>query len=306
MNIMESLNEALRAVITFVPKFLAFLVILLIGWLIAKGLRKLVGIALERLNFNRAVERGGIKRALERSKYDAAGLVGALVYYGVLLIALQIAFGVFGPNPVSALLSAIVAWLPKAIVAIIIVVVAATVGRVLADLVGSALGGVSWGTFAATFVHIFVVALGVIAALGQIGVATLVTAPVLIAVLATVGGVLVVGVGGGMVRPMQQRWERWLSRAEQELPTARDQVRAYQRGREDATRAQQPAAGQHAAGQHAAEQPTSQMAGRPGSMSGTVPSGPPPGQAPPPPPGQVPPGYSGGQTPPGYQGPAPT
>lgn len=62
MNIMESLNEALRAVITFVPKFLAFLVILLIGWLIAKGLRKLVGIALERLNFNRAVERGGIKR----------------------------------------------------------------------------------------------------------------------------------------------------------------------------------------------------------------------------------------------------
>lgn len=215
------------------------------------------------------------------------------MYYGVLLIALQIAFGVFGPNPVSALLSAIVAWLPKAIVAIIIVVVAAAVGRVLADLVGSALGGVSWGSFAAKFVHIFVVALGVIAALGQIGVATLVTAPVLIAVLATIGGVLVVGVGGGMVRPMQQRWERWLSRAEQELPTARDQVQAYQHGREDATRAQQPAA----------EQPTSQMAGRPtppaGSMSGTVPSGPPPGQAPPPPP-------PGGQVPPGYQGPAPT
>lgn len=314
MDIMESLNEALRAVITFLPKLLAFIVILLIGWLIAKGLRKLVGIALDRLNFNRAVERGGIKKALERSKYDAAGLVGAIVYYAVLLIALQIAFGVFGPNPVSALLTSIVAWLPQAIVAIVIIVVAAAVGRVLGDLVGSALSGVSWGSFVAKFVHVFVVALGVIAALGQIGVATLVTAPVLIAVLATVGGVLVVGVGGGLVRPMQQRWERWLSRAEEELPAAREHVQAYQRGREDATRAQEPVTGQHTA-----QQPTSQTAGQPappaGSMSGTVPSAPPPGQAPgqtqrqapppPPPGGQVPPGYSGGQTPPGYQGPAP-
>ena len=42
-----------------------------------------------------------------------------------------------------------------------------------------------------------IVGLGVIAALNQIGVATTVTTPVLIAVLATGGGVIVVGVGGG-------------------------------------------------------------------------------------------------------------
>ncbi|MFC4003135.1 hypothetical protein ACFS2C_15150 [Prauserella oleivorans] len=238
MNITESFNEALRSVITFLPKFAAFLVILVIGWLVAKALRKLVDVVLERLNFDRAVERGGIKRALERSKYDASDLIAAIVYYAVLLLTLQLAFGVFGPNPISSLLAGIVAWLPRALVAIVIIVVAAAIANAVKDLVGAALGGFSWGNFVARVTQVFIVALGVIAALNQVGVATAVTTPVLVAVLATVGGILVVGLGGGMVRPMQQRWERWLNRAEQEVPEAKSQTEAYQRGREDAMRAQ--------------------------------------------------------------------
>lgn len=54
------------------------------------------------------------------------------------------------------------------------------------------------------------------AALNQIGIATAVTTPILVALLGTIGGVIVVGVGGGLVRPMQRRWEQWLSRAERE------------------------------------------------------------------------------------------
>ena len=72
----------------------------------------------------------------------------------------------------------------------------------------------------------FIVGIGIIAALNQIGVATTVTMPILIAVLATIGGILIVGVGGGMVRPMQQRWERWLGRAEQESTILRERVQA--------------------------------------------------------------------------------
>lgn len=237
MNITESWNNAVDAVITFLPRFAAFLVILLIGWLVAKALRKLVDVVLERVGFDRAVERGGVRRALAQSKYDASGLIATLVYYAVLLLALQMAFGVFGPNPVSDLLSDIVAWMPQAVVAVVIVVVATAVASALGDLVGSALSGLSYGRLVARIVQIFVIALGVIAALNQIGVATSVTTPVLIAVLATVAGVIIVGVGGGMLRPMEQRWERWLSRAERELPEARSRSEAYQRGREDAVRA---------------------------------------------------------------------
>ncbi|MGW6441946.1 membrane protein [Lentzea sp. NPDC055074] len=237
MDFGQGLTDAWRAVATFVPKLAAFLLILLVGWFVAKAVAKLVDKVLERVGFDKLVERGGIRRMLANSKYDASDLLAKLVYYALLLITLQIAFGVWGPNPVSELLTGIVSWLPKAAVAIIIVVVAGAVASAVKDFIGGALGGLSYGRVLANIASIFIWALGIIAALNQIGVATTVTTPVLIAVLATVGGILVVGVGGGLVRPMQQRWEGWLGRAEQELPQAQAQAEAYQRGREDAVRA---------------------------------------------------------------------
>lgn len=243
MDIEQSWNDALDAVITWLPRFVAFLAILVIGWLVAKALRKLVDVVLERVGFDRAVERGGVRRALAQSKYDASGLIATLVYYAVLLLALQMAFGVFGPNPVSDLLSDVVAWLPQAVVAVVIVVVATAVASALGDLVGSALSSLSYGRVVARIVQVFVIALGVIAALNQIGVATTVTTPVLVAVLATVAGVIIVGVGGGMLRPMEQRWERWLSRAERDIPQVQAREEAYARGREDALRAHEMPAG---------------------------------------------------------------
>ncbi|SDO40582.1 mechanosensitive ion channel family protein [Lentzea jiangxiensis] len=236
MDFQQGLTDAWRAVATFVPKLAAFLLILLIGWFVAKAVSKLVDKVLERVGFDRLVERGGVKQMLARSKYDASDLLAKLVYYALILITLQIAFGVWGPNPVSELLTGIVAWLPRAAVAIIIVVVAGAVATAVKDFIGGALGGLSYGRIVANIASVFIWALGIIAALNQIGVATTVTTPVLIAVLATVGGILVVGVGGGLVRPMQQRWEGWLGRAEQELPQAQAQAQAYQRGREDAVR----------------------------------------------------------------------
>jgi hypothetical protein len=235
-NLGVALGDALRTVAVFVPQLVLFLVILLIGWLIAKGLRKLTDTVLERLHFDRAVERGGIGQTLARSKYDASDLIAMVVYYAVLLLTLQLAFGVFGPNPISVLLTGIVAFLPRIAVAIIIVVVASAIAAAVKDLVTSVTGGLSYGRLLANIASVFIIALGVIAALSQIGVAVAVTLPVLITVLATVGGILVVGVGGGLVRPMQQRWERWLLRAEEEAPQARAHAQAYERGREDAAR----------------------------------------------------------------------
>jgi hypothetical protein len=76
----------------------------------------------------------------------------------------------------------------------------------------------------------------VIAALNQVGIATTVTTPVLIAVLATVAGILIVGVGGGLVKPMQQRWEGWLQRAAAESQMIRERGPAQAAGRSDVER----------------------------------------------------------------------
>ncbi|TDB69557.1 hypothetical protein [Micromonospora sp. KC721] len=232
-NFGDAVGDAFRAVMLFLPKALAFLAILVLGWLAARAVLKIVDRVLERVHFDRAVERGGIKTALARSPYDASDIVAKLAYYAVLLVTLQLAFGIWGPNPISDLIAGVIAWLPRAFVAIVIVVVAAAIAHAVKDIISSALGGLSYGRVLANIASVFLIGLGVIAALNQIGVATAVTTPVLVAVLATAGGILVVGVGGGLVRPMQSRWEAWLSRAERESRLIATHARAYQAGRRD-------------------------------------------------------------------------
>ena len=106
-------------VATFVPKLLGFLVILIVGYFIAKLIAKAANAILERVGFDRAVERGGIKRALDRTKYDAGDILAKIIFYALFLIVLQMAFGVFGPNPISDLLEGVIAYLPKVIAAIL-------------------------------------------------------------------------------------------------------------------------------------------------------------------------------------------
>ena len=119
------LSSAWTTIATFIPRLLFFFVVILVGFFLAKILARVVAGILERVGFDRAVERGGVKKALEKSKYDPSDIVGKLVKYAVMLFTLVIAFNVFGPNPISALLQQVIAFLPSVIVAIIIVVVAA-------------------------------------------------------------------------------------------------------------------------------------------------------------------------------------
>ncbi|GAA4507073.1 hypothetical protein GCM10023096_06240 [Nonomuraea ferruginea] len=261
INIGQGISDAWRMIATFVPRLIAFLVILIIGWIVAKLLEKVVDKVLERVGFDRAVQRSGVQRWLERSQYDASSLLARIVFYAIILVTLQIAFSVFGPNPISALLNAVVAWLPMAIVAIVIIVVAGAIAKAVGDIIRGALGGLSYGRLLAVAAEVFIWALGIIAALNQIGVATAVTTPVLIAALATVGAIAAIGVGGGLVRPMQQRWERWLSRIEEEAPQARAHAEAYQQGREHA-RAMTP--------EEMAERGTSEQRITPQTGTGTV------------------------------------
>lgn len=220
----DALTSALTNIATFVPKLVLFLVILVIGVIIAKALSKAVNKILERVGFDRAIERGGIGKALEKSKYDPSDILAKLVYYAVMLFTLQVAFSAFGPNPISALLTSIIAFLPQVFVAIIIIVIAAAIAAAAKTLIEGSLGGLSYGKTLANIAAVFILGLGIIAALNQVGIATTVTTPVLVAVLATIAGILVVGVGGGLIKPMQTRWEAYLSTAEAEAPKIKEQA----------------------------------------------------------------------------------
>lgn len=246
----NALNELWVALALYVPKIVMFLLILVIGWIVAKVLGKAVDKILERVGFDRAVERGGVRRALAQSQYDASSIVGKLVYYTLILFVLQLAFGVFGPNPISDLLTRVIAFIPSIVVAIVIVVVASAIAAGVRELIANTLGGLSYGRVLANVAAAFILGLGIIAALNQVGIATTVTLPVLVAVLATIGGILVVGVGGGLVKPMQARWEGYLGTMEEETQRIRTEADKAPSVKEQARQAKAKAEAQSGADTH--------------------------------------------------------
>lgn len=221
----QGVEDAWSTVATFVPKLLAFLLILLVGWLIAKAVEKILDKVLERVGFDKWVERGGVKRALQNSKYDASSILGRLVYYAILLFTLSVAFGVFGSNPISDYLGAVIGYLPKLFVAILILVVASAIAAAVKGLIENTLGGLSYGKVLANAASVLILVIGVTAALNQLQIATAVVNAVLYAALAAIAGIAIVAIGGGGIKPMQQRWERTLSRYDEEKPRIAEQAR---------------------------------------------------------------------------------
>ncbi|MGH2596959.1 MAG: mechanosensitive ion channel family protein [Actinomycetota bacterium] len=204
----QGLQNAWDDIITFVPKFIGFLLILLIGYFIAKALSKLANSLLERVGFDGWVEQGSLKAAFDRSHFDASDAVGVVVFWAVFLLALQLAFGVFGPNPISDLIQGIVAFLPNIFVAVVILVIASALAKVVTDLLTATLGAVSAGQWIARIAGLAILIIGVFAALNQLEVAPEIVNGLYYAILVIIAGSAIVAIGGGGIQTMRAYWER--------------------------------------------------------------------------------------------------
>ena len=76
----DALKDGLATVATFVPRLLLFFVILIISVIVAKVLAKAVNAILERVGFDRAIERGGIAKAMKKSSYDPSDILAKIAY----------------------------------------------------------------------------------------------------------------------------------------------------------------------------------------------------------------------------------
>jgi len=208
INIQQGLTDAWSSIATFVPKLVGFLLILLIGYIIAKVLARIVDGLLERVGFDRWVERGSFGTALQRSRFDASDILAQLVFWTVFLIALQLAFGAFGPNPVSDLLRGLIAYLPRLFVAVVILVIASALAKVVTDILKATLASVSGGEWIARAAGMAILVFGVFAALNQLEIAPAIVNGLYYAILVAIVGAFIVAVGGGGVRTMQRYWER--------------------------------------------------------------------------------------------------
>jgi flagellar biosynthesis protein FliQ len=218
------IQNAWTNVATFVPKLVAALLIVLVGYFVAKLISRILDRILERVGFDRVVERGGVRQVLARSRYDASDILAKLVFWTIMLLVLQLAFGVFGSNPVSDLLRGLIAYLPNVFVAILILVIAAAIARAVTDLLSSLLSSVQGGQLLARGAGIAVLVFATFAALDQLKIAPRIVTGLWYALLAAVVGSVIVAVGGGGIRTMQRYWERAAGRAEARAPEVRDQV----------------------------------------------------------------------------------
>ncbi|HWQ91177.1 MAG TPA: hypothetical protein VN673_05865 [Clostridia bacterium] len=212
------LEQAWAGFVTFLPKLVAAVIVLVIGYYVARLLCRLLDAGLERVGFDRLVERGGIKKVLSKTKYDASDLVTKLVFYSIMLFLFQLAFSFFGPNPVSALLTSVIAFLPNIFVAVLIIIVASAVASAVKDILQALMAGLSYGRFLATLAATAIVITGVFAALNQINIAPAIVNGLFYAMLAVVVGSAIVAVGGGGILPMRAQWEKMMTRIERESP----------------------------------------------------------------------------------------
>jgi Conserved TM helix len=220
------IENAWSNVATFVPKLLAALVILLVGYIVAKAIAGILNKVLERVGFDRVVERGGVRQVLARSKYDPSDILAKLVFWTIMLLVLQLAFGVFGANPVSDLLRGLIAYLPNIFVAILILVIAAAIAKAVTDLLSNLLSSVQGGQLLAKGAGIAILVFAVFAALDQLQIAPRIVTGLWYALLAAVVGSVIVAVGGGGIRTMQRYWERAAGRAEERGAELRQQAQA--------------------------------------------------------------------------------
>ncbi|PIV88371.1 MAG: hypothetical protein COW48_06375 [Hydrogenophilales bacterium CG17_big_fil_post_rev_8_21_14_2_50_63_12] len=128
----------------FLPKFLAAVVLLLAGWLLARLLRAGVRRGLEALGFGRMAERSGLEALLRQGGVEVslAGLIAGVVFWLVWLVVAVSAANSLGLDAVAGLAHRVVLFLPNVVVAILVLVVGTLFARFLNRLLFSWLNGI--------------------------------------------------------------------------------------------------------------------------------------------------------------------
>lgn len=135
--VVDSVRGFLMQLSEFLPKLLGVVLILVIGWLVAKLLAVIVVRGLKLVNFNVVTERAGLDGFLRQGgvRKSTIDILGVLVYWLVILATLLAAFNTLGLTVVSDLFSKITLFIPHVIVAVLILAIGLYFARFVGDTV---------------------------------------------------------------------------------------------------------------------------------------------------------------------------
>jgi hypothetical protein len=169
-----SLSNALNTFLNAIPQVIGAIVIIIIGWIVAGALARLVSELLRRAGADRLfAEHGGQVYGAQSQKIKPSVVGGELVKWLIRLVFLVAAANVLGMTQISELLNQVLLWIPNLIVAAVILLIAPLLARFVrgAIEVGAGQMGFSNAPLLGRIAEIAIISFAVLIAINQIGVA---------------------------------------------------------------------------------------------------------------------------------------
>jgi hypothetical protein len=238
VHLADSLQRGLDELVGFLPRLIGFLLILLVGWLIARAVKVLLVKALQGVGFDRALSSGSAGPYVARAMPDArpSEAIGTIAFWFLFLGAFAIAVSQLGIQALDNFLQSIVAYLPNVVVAILIFVLAGAIAAAASRVIAGALGDTATGRVAATAVPALIMGVATFMILDQLNIAPAIVEITYVVLLGSValGMALAFGLGGREVAA------RLLEEAYRSGRERRQEVREY-RARSSVTPAEHAA-----------------------------------------------------------------
>jgi Mechanosensitive ion channel, conserved TM helix len=214
VNVGDSLQRGLDNLIGFLPNLIGFLIILAIGYVIARVVKSLVTTVLEKIGTDRAMHTGSTGEYVNRVApgFRPSSAVGTVAFWFLFLGALAIAVAQLGIAALDNFVGAVVAYLPNVVAAILIFVAAVALAGAVGTLIARTMGDTPTGKVVGSVAPVLIMAIGVFMVLDQLNIAPQI---VTITYAALLGGLflamaLAFGLGGRDVagRMLSEAYER--------------------------------------------------------------------------------------------------
>jgi Mechanosensitive ion channel, conserved TM helix len=206
VDVGTSFQRTLDTLFGFLPNLLAFLLILLIGYIVARVVKTVVGKGLEKLGIDRRLHESNANRYTDAVSPGASpsNAIATVVFWLVFAFFFFTAIGALQVPALTTFMNQVLAYLPNVIAALVIFVVAALLAGAIAAAVTRLMGETPTGRIAATVLPALVMVIALFMILQQLRIAPQI---VEIAFAATMGALalglaLAFGLGG---RPIAQK-----------------------------------------------------------------------------------------------------
>lgn len=200
VQITQSLQRGLDALIGFIPNLLGCLVILLIGYLVARLVKLVVAKLLAAVGLDRALSASQAGAYVQRVSPGAqpSRLVATVAFWFIFIYAIAAAIGALKIPALTNFMANVQDYLPNVIAAVLILVVGVALAGAVGGLVDRLMGDTPGGRVARAVSPTLILAIVVFMVLNQLKIAPAIVTTTYIALIGmfAVAGALAFGLGG--------------------------------------------------------------------------------------------------------------